>query len=86
VTVFEGESGKGVATLALAGKPEFAVADAKAGRVYCNIEDKDEVIVLDAATHRVAAHWPIAPGKEATGLALDAARQRLFAGCHNSGW
>ncbi len=29
------------------------------------------------------ANWPIAPGEEASGIALDAAHHRLFAGCHN---
>jgi DNA-binding beta-propeller fold protein YncE len=27
--------------------------------------------------------WPIAPGEEASGLAIDIVHHRLFAGCHN---
>ena len=27
--------------------------------------------------------WPIAPGEEATGMAIDLANHRLFIGCHN---
>src|SRR5947208_494335 len=44
------------ATIALGGKPEFAVADAQSGRVFCNIEDKNELIAIDTKTHSVIAH------------------------------
>src|ERR1039457_4778753 len=46
-TVFEAKTGKVVATIPLSGKPEFSVADASAGRVYCNLEDKSEVAAID---------------------------------------
>lgn len=29
------------------------------------------------------ARWPVAPGEEPSGIALDAAHHRLFVGCHN---
>ena len=67
----------------LPGKPEFAVADTKAGRVYCNIEDKNAVVVIDTQTHKITDTWPLAPGEEPTGLALDAAHHRIFIGCHS---
>ena len=82
-TVFDAKSGKVLVTIPLSGKPEFAVADPKSGRVYCNIEDTSEVAVIDTKTHAVVNSWPIAPGTEASGLALDAANHRLFIGCHN---
>jgi len=82
-TAFEAKSGKVLATILLPGKPEFAVADPSAGRVYCNIEDKSLAAVIDTKTHAVVESWPIAPGMEASGLALDPANHRLFIGCHN---
>ena len=82
-TVFEAKSGKVLATIQLSGKPEFAVVDSKAGRVYCNIEDKSEVAVIDTTTHSVVNSWPIAPGTEASGMALDATNHRIFIGCQN---
>jgi DNA-binding beta-propeller fold protein YncE len=82
-SVFDAQSGAIVTTIALAGKPEFAAADPQAGRVYNNIEDKSEVAVIDTTTHRVTATWPIAPGEEASGMAIDVAHHRLFLGCHN---
>src|SRR6202040_1921510 len=44
---------------------------------------KNEVAVIDSETHTVIASWPLAPGEEPTGMALDAAHRRLFVGCHN---
>jgi len=83
VTVIDAKTQKDVATIQLDGNPEFAAVDANAGRVYVNIEDKSEVEVIDAGKHEVIAHWPLAPGEEPTGIALDAAHHRLFAACHN---
>jgi DNA-binding beta-propeller fold protein YncE len=82
-TVFEAKTGKVIATIPLSGKPEFAVFDPAAGRVYNNIEDQNEIVVIDAKTHAVVATWPIAPGEEASGLAIDLAHHRLFAVCGN---
>jgi len=79
-TVFDGQSGKVLSTIDLPGKPEFAQVDVKAGRVYCNIEDKNEVTVIDTKTHTAVAHWPIAPGEGASGMAIDPATHRLFLG------
>ena len=82
-TVIDAKTANVVSTIALDGSPEFAAADSAAGRVYCNLEDKGEVVVIDTAKHEVAAHWPLAPGEEPTGIALDAAHHRLFVACHN---
>jgi DNA-binding beta-propeller fold protein YncE len=82
-TVIDAKTGKVVATVLLSGKPEFAAADTRSGRVFCNIEDKNEVAVIDSKTHSVIASWPLTPGEEPTGMALDAAHRRLFVGCHN---
>jgi YVTN family beta-propeller protein len=82
-TVFDAKTGEVRATIPLPGKPEFAVFDAKAGRIYNNIEDTSQLVAIDPAAHAVVATWPIAPGEEASGLALDPAGQRLFVGCSN---
>jgi YVTN family beta-propeller protein len=82
-TVIDAKSATVTATIPFGGSPEFACVDEKAGRIYCNIEDKSEVAVIDTAKHEVVARWAIAPGDEASGIALDAAHHRLFATCHN---
>ncbi len=78
VTVFDGKSGKVEMTFPLFGKLEFAVTDG--ARIYCNIEDKNEVALVGKAV----IHWPLAPGTEPTGLAIDREHHRLFTGCRNN--
>lgn len=82
-TVFEATTGKLIATIPVGGKPEFAQADPAAKRVYVNLEDKNEVLAIDTKTHQIVAHWPIAPGEEATGMAIDLVHHRLILGCSN---
>ena len=71
-----------VATIALGGKPEVAVTDGK-GRLYLNLEDKGLLAVLDTKTGKEVATWPLAPGEEPSGLAMDAESGRLFSVCAN---
>jgi len=82
VSVITPGTGVVAATVALGGKPEFARADG--GRVFVNLEDKNEVAVLDAKSHAVTHRWPIAPGEEATGMGIDREHHRLFLGCGNA--
>ncbi len=79
-TEIDAPTGKVVATVPLSGTAETGQADAGAGRVYVNIEDKDAVDVIDVAAKKVVATWPVAPGAEPTGMALDAASHRLIVG------
>jgi YVTN family beta-propeller protein len=69
------------ATIPLDGKPEFAVADA--GHIYVNLEDKSTIVRIDSHKLAVDARWPLAPGEEPTGLAIDEKHHRLFAACAN---
>ncbi len=80
VSVIDPVSEKVVATIPVWGKPEIAVADGN-GKLFVNIEDKNEVVEIDAKTNAVLNHWPLKGGEEPTGLAFDKTTNRLFAGC-----
>jgi DNA-binding beta-propeller fold protein YncE len=82
-TIFSAVSGQVVASLKMPGKPEFPALDTAGGRVFVNIEDKNEVAVIDTGTHKIVNEWPIAPGEGPSGMAFDASHQRLFLGCDN---
>jgi len=82
-TVINPKTAQVVATIPLGGKPEFAQADAAAGRVYNNLEDKNEVVAIDTKQHAVVNRWPIAPGEEASGMAFNEKTHHLFLGCGN---
>jgi YVTN family beta-propeller protein len=82
-TVIDAKDNNVVTTVQLTGKPEFAAIDMLGARIFCNIEDKSEVAVIDIKTHAAGTAWPLAPGQEPSGIAFDAVHHRLFAGCSN---
>jgi DNA-binding beta-propeller fold protein YncE len=69
-------------TIELSGAPESGVPDGK-GKMYVNLEDKSEIAVIDTEKMTVTNHWPLAPGTEPTGLAIDVKHHRLFSACKN---
>ena len=82
-SVFEADDGDPEGAIPLPGKPEFAVAEPKANRVYCNIEDKNLVASIDTASRKVVEQWSTAPGESPSGMAIDLEHHRLFIGCAN---
>jgi DNA-binding beta-propeller fold protein YncE len=69
-------------TVKLSGKPEAIVSDGK-GKIYINIETANVIEVINATTMEVTGLWPIGPGQEPSGLALDNENHRLFSVCSN---
>jgi hypothetical protein len=76
-TVIDANSGSVVGTIELGGGPEFAVADDK-GTVYINLEDKSEIVAVDATALKIKSRWPVAPAGAPTALAMDVQHHRLF--------
>lgn len=81
-TAIDAAKGAVVGTVPLGGKPEFAASDGK-GTVYVNIEDKSEVVALDARQLKEIHRWVLAGCDEPSGLAMDRKNRRLFVGCDN---
>src|SRR5215472_2153678 len=79
VTVIDAATRKAVATIPLPGKPEFPAVDGN-GTVFDNIEDKSEIVRLDAHARKLTAEWP-AGCDSPSGLAFDIPGHRLFAVC-----
>lgn len=67
-TVVGAKSGKVLATVAIGGSLELAVADGK-GRMYVNVEDKNEVVVLDTRQRKVVKHNALMDCDGPTGIA-----------------
>jgi len=82
ITAINAADGKVAGTIAVGGKLEFAAADGK-GTLYVNVEDKSELVHIDAEKLTVLHRWPLAPCKEPSGLAMDLKTRRLFVGCGN---
>ena len=83
LTVLAPTDGAIVGTIEVGGAPELVAVDG-AGRLYTNLEDKNEVGVVDTRTLKVLARWPLAPGNEPSGIDVDAQHQRVFSVCHGS--
>ncbi len=82
VTAIAAKDGRVDGRIALGGHPEFAAADGK-GMVYVNLDDKSEVVALDSRQLEIKARWPLAPGEDPSGMAMDRKQRRLFIGCGN---
>jgi len=82
ITAIDAADGKVVGTIPVGGKLEFAASDGK-GTVYVNVEDKSELVHVDADKLAVLHHWPLAGCEEPSGLAMDTKTRRLFVGCGN---
>jgi len=82
MTIIDPTTDKVVATIQLTGWPEAAVSDGR-GRIYVNNAEKSEIDVIDAVSFKILKQWPLAPGKDPSGLAIDRLTMRLFVGCGN---
>jgi DNA-binding beta-propeller fold protein YncE len=81
-TAIDAAKGTVVGEVALGGRPEFAVTDGH-GEVFVNLEDSSAVVGFDPKTLAVKSRWPLAPGTEPSGLAMDRLHRRLFSTCSN---
>ncbi|HZR23548.1 MAG TPA: hypothetical protein VFA59_08185, partial [Vicinamibacterales bacterium] len=63
--------------------PEAAAADGK-GHIFVNNEGKHTIQVIDVKTWKATASWPLAPCEGPTGIAYDAAANRIFSGCNKT--
>ncbi len=76
-TAIDAVTGQVLGTIPLGGRPEFAVADGR-GMLYDNLEDKAQVVAVDARALAIKSRWPLAPVTGPSGLAMDTAGRRLF--------
>src|SRR5579872_3691659 len=82
-TAIDAKTGDVVAaSIPVGGKPEFAQVDGR-GHIYVNIEDKSEIIEVDAKNALVAKRYSIAPCDSPSGLTFDLKKTNLYSVCEN---
>jgi DNA-binding beta-propeller fold protein YncE len=81
-TAIDAKTGKVLGNVALPDKAETAQADG-VGHIFVNIEDKAELTEFDSKTLKVLHTWALDPCKVPTGLSIDLAHKRVFAGCRS---
>jgi DNA-binding beta-propeller fold protein YncE len=82
IRILDGTTLQEKSKLTFEGSPEGFAVDAKRGRFYTNLEDKDQTFAVDAASHKIIAAWSSGCGKEGPrGLRVDEATGHLFVAC-----
>lgn len=81
LTAIDAKAGAIVGTIELEDTgPEGAASDGH-GRIFVNNEGTSTMQVVDERSMKTVASWPLAPCEGPTGIAYDAADQRVIAGC-----
>ncbi len=85
-TILDAKTGQVVKlSIPLGGKPAFSQADGK-GHVYANIEnpqDREEIVEITMKDAALTKHYATDPCDNASGLAIDLAKMRLYTACSN---
>jgi DNA-binding beta-propeller fold protein YncE len=82
LSVVDTDDDKKVADIRVEGDTLEAMAlDVFRPRLYVNNRAKNQVVVIDRWTNKIAASWPVSRGTDNVALALDEQHQRLFVGC-----
>ena len=70
-------------TVKLAGHPESFQLEHAGTRIFVNVPSAGQIAVVDRATMRVTATWPVSEARSNYPMALDEPNHRLFIGCRN---
>ncbi len=70
-----------VVDLAVAAHPEGLEIDTATDRIFANIADAAQIVVIDGATHAQTAVWKLTRAKDNVPLAYDEKHQLLFVAC-----
>ena len=81
VAVVDTTSLKLISNLPVASHPEGLELDPIADRIFVNVADSGQVVVIDGKTHQIASTWALHQGKDNTPLAFDTDHGFLLVGC-----
>jgi hypothetical protein len=75
--------GKVKAAVELPAHPESFQVDPERRRIYVNVPDKHQIVVIDLTTNglKISERWPATVSEKNFPMALDAARNRLYIAC-----
>jgi YVTN family beta-propeller protein len=80
VTVVDPASAKVLGTVAVGGSLEMGEADGR-GRMYVNVEDKNEVAVLDTRARKLVRRFALDGCDGPTGIAVDTRDNQIVSAC-----
>jgi DNA-binding beta-propeller fold protein YncE len=84
ISVIDTRTDKKLGDIRIGGDTVEAMAiDPSSNLLYANDPAKNTVVVINRATRKIEATWPVTLGRENVAIALDAAHHRLFVACRN---
>lgn len=84
ITVIDPVTAKAVATISVGGSLELGVADGH-GRMFVNVEDRNELVILDTRARKVLRHVALAGCDGPTGIAYDPTAREIVSACGGNG-
>ncbi|CAN5188421.1 hypothetical protein BH09PSE2_BH09PSE2_25420 [soil metagenome] len=81
-SVIDPVAAKVIDTVAIPGARELGAADGK-GRIYLNVEDKNEVAVIDTRARKLLSTFPLAGCDGPTGIAYSLKAKMIVSACGN---
>ena len=82
ISVVDVAAGKVIDTVAVGGSLELGVADG-AGKLFVNIEDMNEVVVMDTRARKLLTRFPLTGCDGPTGIAYDPRAKQILSACAN---
>ena len=82
ISVVDPFKAKVLGSIAVGGSLELGAADGR-GRMYVNVEDRNEVAVLDTRNRRVISRFPLAGCDGPTGIVFAQAANEIVSACAN---
>jgi len=80
ITVVDPASAKVVSTVPVGGSLEMGEADGR-GRMYVNVEDKNQVAVIDTRARKLVKRFPLDGCDGPTGIAVDSRANEIVSAC-----
>lgn len=82
ITMVDPTTAKAIATVPVGGSLEFGASDGN-GRLYVNVEDKNEVAVIDTRARKLIRREPLPGCDGPTGIIYDSATKETLSACAN---
>ena len=82
ITIVDPARAKAIGTVQVGGSLEFAASDGH-GKLYVNVEDRNEVAVIDTRTRKLIRREPLPGCDGPTGIAYDPATKETLSACAN---
>jgi len=83
LAVVDAEKNVVLGTIPLTAHPESFQLEKNGTRIFVNVPNAREIVVIDRAKNQVVAKWPVREATANFPMALDEADHRLFVGCRS---